>query len=65
MVEKVKFVSVTRTIDPKTQIHYLDAVDSCGFHWMSQMVHNINSDEPWLLYKKVWYKDPQQPYPFN
>ena len=62
MVEKVKFVSVTRTIDPKTRIHYLDAVDSCGFHWMAQMVHNINSDEPYLLYKKVWYKDPQQPY---
>ena len=65
MVERVKFVSVTRTIDPKTRIHYLDAIGEDGFHYMAQMVHNINSDEPWLLYKKVWYKDPQQPYPFN
>jgi len=62
MVEKVKFVSVTRVIDPKSGIHYLDSVDSEGFHWMAQMVHNINSDEPYLLYKKVWYKDPQMPY---
>jgi hypothetical protein len=62
-MEKVKFVSVTRTICPRTQIHYLDAVSEDGFHYMAQMVHNINSDEPWLLYKKVWYKDPQQPYP--
>ncbi len=62
MVEKIKFVSVTRTIDPKSGIHYLDAVDSSGFHWMAQMVHNIKSDEPYLLYKKVWYKDPQMPY---
>ena len=62
MVEKIKFVSVTRVIDPKSGIHYLDAVDTGGHHWMAQMVHNINSDEPWLLYKKVWYKDPQMPY---
>ena len=61
-VEKVKFVSVTRVIDNRTGIHYLDAVDTEGQHWMAQMVHNINSDEPWLLYKKVWYKDPQMPY---
>jgi hypothetical protein len=61
-VEKVKFVTVTRVIDPKSGIHYLDSVDSEGFHWMAQMVHNINSDEPYLLYKKVWYKDPQMPY---
>ena len=62
MVEKIKFVSVTRVIDPKSGIHYLDAVDTDGRHWMAQMVHNIKSDEPYLLYKKVWYKDPQMPY---
>ena len=62
MVEKIKFVSVTRVIDPKSGIHYLDAVDTDGHHWMAQMVHNIKSDEPYLLYKKVWYKDPQMPY---
>ena len=27
MTSKVKFVYVTRTIDPKTRIHYLDAID--------------------------------------
>jgi hypothetical protein len=63
MVEKVRFVSVTRVIDDRKGIHYLDAIGEDGFHYMAQMVHNINSDEPWLLYKKVWYKDPQQPYP--
>ena len=62
MVENVKFVSITRVIDPKSGIHYLDAIGEDGFHYMAQMVHNINSDEPWLLYKKVWYKDPQHPY---
>jgi len=61
-VEKVKFVTVTRVIDPKSGIHYLDAVDTEGQHWMAQMVHNIKSDEPYLLYRKVWYKDPQMPY---
>jgi hypothetical protein len=54
----VKFVSVTRTIDPKTGIHYLDAVDAYGFHWMAQMDHKT---EPHLCYIKVWYQDPQQP----
>jgi hypothetical protein len=54
----VKFVSVTRTIDPKTGIHYLDAVDAYGFHWMAQMDHKT---EPHLCYTKVWYQDPQQP----
>jgi hypothetical protein len=35
----VKFVSITRTIDPKTNIHYLDAIDENGHHWMAQMEH--------------------------
>jgi hypothetical protein len=58
----VKFVSVTRTIDTKTGIHYLDAVDGYGFHWMSQMDHKT---EPHLCYTKVWYQDPQQPYSYE
>jgi len=65
MTEKVKFTQITRTICPKTGIHYLDAISDDGMHWMAQMVHKIDSDEPYLLYKKVWYKDPQQPYPIN
>jgi hypothetical protein len=62
MLERVKFVSVTRTIDNRTGIHYLDAVDSCGNHWMAQMRTDV---ENWIVFSRVWYKDPQQPYPFN
>jgi hypothetical protein len=58
MTKTVKFVSVTRTIDPRTRIHYLDAVDEDGVHYMAQMDHKT---EPWLCYTKPWYKDSQQP----
>ena len=59
MAERVKFVSVTRTIDPKTRIHYLDAIDEKGQHWMAEMSHGV---EPWIVYTSNWKKDPQQPY---
>ena len=59
MTERVKFTQVSRVIDPKTRIHYLDAIDEYGMHWMAQMDHKT---EPHLCYTKVWYKDPQQPY---
>lgn len=62
MVEKVRFTQVTRTICPRTQIHYLDSVDSDGHHWSAEMTPH---EEKWLVYKKVWTRDPQQPYPFN
>jgi len=58
MVEKVKFVNVTRTIDPKTRIHYLDAIDAEGQHWSAEMSHQ---QEPWLIFTRVWHKDAQQP----
>ena len=35
-MEKVKFTTITRTIDPKTCIHYLDAIGEDGFHYMAQ-----------------------------
>jgi hypothetical protein len=54
----VKFVSVTRVIDPKTRIHYLDAIDENGIHWMAQMDHKT---EPHLCFAREWRKDPQQP----
>ena len=57
--KQVKFVSITRTIDPKTGIHYMDALDVNGVHYMATMEHK---KEPWLCYDKVWYKDPQMPY---
>jgi len=59
MVEKVKFVTVTRTIDITKGIHYLDAIDENGYHWSAEM---DNKQEKWLVYTKVWTKDPQQPY---
>jgi len=58
MIERVKFTHVTRVIDPKTRIHYLDAVDENGRHWTAQMTH---TEEPWIIYKEVWKEDPQQP----
>ena len=57
-VEKVKFVSVTRVIGPKSGIHYLDAVDENGIHWSAEMSGGI---EEWLVYTKLWTRDPQQP----
>ncbi len=58
MTERVKFTQITRTICPKTRIHYLDAIDENGQHWMAQMETNV---ERWITYKKLWYQDPQQP----
>ena len=58
-MEKVKFVYVTRTIGPRSGIHYLDAIDENGQHWMAQMSHGV---EPWLCFTDVWKKDTQVPY---
>ena len=58
-VEKVKFTQVTRTICPKTGVHYLDAIDENGIHWSAEM---DNKQEKWLVYSKLWTRDPQQPY---
>lgn len=62
MTRVVKFVSVTRTIDPKTRIHYLDAIDENGVHWMAQMDHKT---EPHLCFIRSWKEDPQQPKIYN
>jgi hypothetical protein len=59
MTERVKFKTITRTICPKTRIHYLDAVDEKGQHWIAQMETGV---ERWITYKEVWKKDPQQPF---
>lgn len=45
------FVSISRTIDPKTGIHYLDAIDEHKRHWVAQMAYQ---DDPWLVYIKPW-----------
>ena len=59
MTEKVKFVSVTRTICPKTGVHFLDAVDTEGQHYMAEMRTDV---ENWIVFSRMWHKDPQQPY---
>lgn len=58
MTEKVKFTQIARTICPKTQIHYLDAIDTQGVHWSAEMSPNI---ERWLVFTKQWSADRQQP----
>ena len=37
MTERVKFTQVSRVICPKTGIHYMDALDENGVHWMATM----------------------------
>ena len=59
MTNKIKFTQVSRVIDPKTRIHYLDAIDENGIHWVAQQEIGV---ERWITYKEVWKKDPQQPF---
>ena len=58
MTERVKFTQVSRVICPKTGVHYLDAIDENGIHWLAQMETDV---EKWITYKEFWYQDPQQP----
>jgi hypothetical protein len=46
-------------IDDRKGIHYIDAIDENGMHWSAEM---DNKQEKWLVYSKLWHKDPQQPY---
>jgi len=57
MTELAKFAHITRVIDPKTRIHYLDAIDNQGRHWMAQMSHK---EAPWLCYTETWKLAPQK-----
>jgi hypothetical protein len=56
----VRFTQINRTICPKTQIHYLDAIDEYGQHWTAEMSPHI---EEWLVYTRPWKKDPRQVTP--
>ena len=58
MTNKLKFTQVSRVIDPKTRIHYLDAIDENGIHWVAQQEIGV---ERGITYKEVWKRDPQQP----
>jgi len=58
-MEKVKFVTITRTICPRTQIHYLDAISEDGEHYIAEMKSGI---ERWLVFTSSWRKSGQIPY---
>ena len=58
MTTKLKFTQVSRVICPKTGVHYLDAIDENGIHWVAQQ--EIGA-ERWITYKQLWEQDPQQP----
>ena len=44
------------TIDPYSVKK--EAIDENGMHWSAEM---DNKQERWLVYTKLWTKDPQQP----
>jgi len=62
MTNKLKFTQVSRVICPKTGVHYLDAIDENGIHWVAQQEIGV---ERWITYKEVWKRDPQQPIDQN
>ena len=58
MITPVKFTYITRTIDQKTGVHYLDAIDENGVHWRAEMRTDV---ERRLTFSVNWKQDPQQP----
>jgi hypothetical protein len=58
-MEKVKFTQITRTICPRTGIHYLDAISENGEHYFAEMKSGI---ERWLVFTSTWRKSGQIPY---
>lgn len=51
-IQHNEFWSSYRKLDkypyiPKTRIHYLDAIDDEGRHWMAEMSHK---EERWICY---------------
>lgn len=57
MTKPARFVHITRAIDSKTGVHYLDAIDDEGRHWQAQMSHRLES---WICYTETWRLYPQQ-----
>ena len=58
MTNKLKFTQVSRVICQKSGIHYLDAIDTQGFHWTAQQE---TGKEDWITWKQMWKKDNSQP----
>jgi hypothetical protein len=46
-----KFTYISRVIDPKTRVHYLDALDENGRWWRAEMKQE---EEDWITYTKHW-----------
>ena len=61
-MERVKFTHITRTIDPKSGVHYLDAISEDGIHYTAEMSPGI---EKWLVFTKQWSANRQQPYNYD
>lgn len=58
-MEKVKFTYINRTICPKTQLHYLDAICDEGEHYSAVMSPH---EEKWLVYVSRWKKSGELPF---
>jgi hypothetical protein len=56
-MSNLKFTQISRVICPKSGIHYLDAIDDYGNHWMAEQETGV---EPWITYKELWKQDRQQ-----
>jgi hypothetical protein len=57
-MSNLKFTQVSRVICPKTGIHYLDAIDEYGNHWIAEQETDV---EQWITYSQMWHEDRQQP----
>jgi hypothetical protein len=51
MTKPQTFKHISRAIDQKTGVHYLDALDELGRHWYATMSQH---EEPWLTYIEHW-----------
>lgn len=58
-MEKVKFTQISRTICPKTGVHYLDAISDEGVHYVAEMRTDV---EKWIVFSSQWKKSGQMPY---
>mgnify|MGYP007100130832 CR=1 FL=1 len=61
-MKPVKFVQITRTICPKSGIHFLDAISDEGEHYTAQMETGV---EKWITWKEMWKKDNSQPKDYS
>ena len=46
-----KFTYISRVIDPKTRVHYLDAIDGNGKWWRAEMKQE---ECEWITWTRNW-----------